>query len=55
MIAACGIRRRKFPFDDQTPLKVPGVPEQREYLARCVVGEDEVGHPSDIVQVTFGG
>jgi hypothetical protein len=50
-----GIRRRRFPFDDQTPLKVAGTPEQREYMARCVVGEDEVGHPSDIVSVTYGG
>ena len=50
-----GIRRMKFPFDDQTPLKVAGVPEQREYMARAVVGEDEVGLPSDIVAVTFGG
>lgn len=50
-----GIRRQKFPFDDQTPLKTPGVPETREYQARAVVGDDEVGLPSDIVQVTFGG
>jgi len=50
-----GIRRMKFPFDDQTPLKVAGVPEQREYQARAVVGDDEVGLPSDIVAVTFGG
>lgn len=50
-----GIRRRKFPFDDQTPLKVPGTAETREYMARAVVGEDEVGLPSDIVSVTFGG
>jgi hypothetical protein len=50
-----GIRRQKFPFDDQTPLKAPGTPETREYQARAVVGEDESGLPSDIVQVTFGG
>ncbi|MCE9609436.1 MAG: hypothetical protein K8R23_04340 [Chthoniobacter sp.] len=50
-----GIRRQKFPFDDQTPLKTSGVAEVREYQARAVVGDDEVGVPSDIVQVTFGG
>ena len=50
-----GIRRQKFPFDDQTPLKTPGVAEQREYQARAVVGDDEVGVPSDIVQVTYAG
>jgi hypothetical protein len=50
-----GIRRKKFPFDDQTPLKTPGVPEMREYMARGVIADEEVGQPSDIVQVTFGG
>lgn len=50
-----GIRRMKFPFDDQTPLQSPGVAESREYQARAVVGEAEVGLPSDIVQVTFAG
>ena len=50
-----GIRRQKFPFDDQTPLKTPGVAETREYQARAVVGDAEVGLPSDIVQVTYGG
>ena len=50
-----GIRRQKFPFDDQTPLKTPGVAESREYQARAVVGDAEVGVPSDIVGVTFGG
>lgn len=50
-----GIKRKKFPFDDQTPLKTPGVPEVREYEARGVIGDDEVGQHSDIVRVTFGG
>jgi hypothetical protein len=50
-----GIRRKKLPFDDQTPLKVAGVPEQREYQAVGVIGDNEVGQPSDIVQVAFGG
>lgn len=50
-----GIKRKKFPFDDQTPLKTASVPEQREYMARGVINDEEVGEPSDIVQVTFGG
>jgi hypothetical protein len=50
-----GHKRKKFPFDDQTPLKVPGVPEIREYFARGVIGDEEVGQRSDIVRVTFGG
>ncbi|MDQ6623873.1 MAG: hypothetical protein M3Y86_10395 [Verrucomicrobiota bacterium] len=50
-----GVRRMKFPFDDQTPLKVAGTPETREYMGRGVIGDDEVGEESDIVQVTFGG
>ena len=50
-----GIRRMKFPFDDQTPLQTPGVAESREYQARAVVGDAEVGVPSDIVQVTYAG
>jgi len=48
-------KRKKFPFDDQTPLKTPGVPEQREYMARGVIGDDEVGQDSDIVSATFAG
>lgn len=50
-----GIKRKRFPFDDQTPLAVPGVPEEREYMARGVIGDDEVGQDSDIVTVTHAG
>ncbi len=50
-----GVRRKKFPFEDQTPLKTAGVPEQREYEARGVMGDNEVGQPSDIVSVLYGG
>ena len=50
-----GHKRKKFPFDDQTPLKTSGVPEVREYTAQGVIGDDEVGQPSDIVSVTFAG
>jgi hypothetical protein len=48
-------KRKRFPFDDQTPLAVAGVPEEREYMARGVIGDDEVGQDSDIVSVVFGG
>jgi hypothetical protein len=41
------------PYIDTRPLSVPGVPEVREYLARCVVDDDEVGLDSDIVSVVF--
>jgi hypothetical protein len=43
------------PYDDYGPLAQPGVPEAREYQARALVGGQEVGLPSDIVSVTFGG
>jgi hypothetical protein len=48
-------KRKTFPFYDQTPLATPGTPETREYLARGVIGDNEVGIPSDIVPVLFGG
>ncbi len=50
-----GVRRKKFPFDDQTPLKQAGVPEVREYMGRGVINDEEVGLASDIVTVTFAG
>ena len=50
-----GIKRKKLPFDDQTPLKVAGTPETREYMARGVINDEEVGIPSDIVTATFAG
>jgi hypothetical protein len=48
-------KRKRFPFDDQTPLATPGVPEEREYMARGVIGDDEIGQDSDIVSAVFGG
>jgi hypothetical protein len=50
-----GIRRKKFPFDDETPLKTPGVFEEREYYAHGVINDEEVGHPSAIIAVKFPG
>jgi len=48
-------KRKSLPFDDETPLEAPGIPEEREYMARGVNGDDEVGHDSDIVSVVFAG
>jgi len=48
-------KRKRFPFDDQTPLTVAGTPEEREYMARGVNGDTEVGQDSDIVSTVFGG
>lgn len=50
-----GARRSRFPFDDDAPLAQPGVPETREYQAIGVVDDNEIGQPSDIASVTFGG
>jgi len=36
-------------------LAVPGVPETREYLARGIIDDEEIGIASDIVSVTFAG
>ena len=43
------------PYDDHTPLAVPGVAEVREYQAFGVLHDQQIGQPSDIVSVTFGG
>ncbi len=46
-------KRVSFPVDDDTPPATPGQAEQREYQFRGVIGDDEIGQPSDIVQATF--
>jgi hypothetical protein len=43
------------PYYDTAPLAVAGVPEVREYMARGMVGDEEIGLDSDIVSVTFAG
>ena len=43
------------PFIDHTPLAQAGVPEQREYMARGMVKDAEIGQDSDAVTVTFAG
>lgn len=46
-------KRARFPYYDERPPAVPGQPEEREYQAIGVVGDDEVGQPSDIVSAVF--
>ncbi len=43
------------PFDDTRGLAVAGVPEAREYMAHGVLHDAEIGVPSDIASITFGG
>jgi hypothetical protein len=38
------------PYVDARPLAIAGKPEVREYQARYLDGDDEVGLPSDIVK-----
>lgn len=46
-------KRSRFPFDDSTPPVTAGQPEEREYQAIGVLGDDEIGQPSDIVSAIF--
>jgi len=43
------------PYFDTAPLAQANVPEVREYMARGMVGDNEIGLDSDIVSVTFAG
>lgn len=43
------------PYIDNAPLANPAVPETREYKARGVLDDEEVGLESDVVSVVFGG
>jgi hypothetical protein len=45
-------KRVRFPMDDDTP-SADGKPEEREYQAIAVIGDKEVGVPSDIVSAVF--
>jgi len=48
-------RDTNSPYDDHTPLAAPGQPEVREYQAFGVLGDDQIGQPSDIASATFAG
>lgn len=43
------------PFIDQRPLANPAASEVREYMARGMIKDAEVGIDSDIITITFGG
>jgi hypothetical protein len=42
------------PYVDTRPLSVPGTPETREYMLKPVLGDEEIGLPSDVVSVVVG-
>lgn len=42
-------------IDDYTPAEIPGREENREYRASALIGEEEVGQPSEIVSVAIPG
>jgi hypothetical protein len=48
-------RDTNSPYDDHTPLAVPGVAEVREYQAFGILGDEQIGLPCDIITVTFAG
>ncbi len=48
-------RDTNSPYDDFTALAVAGTAEVREYQAYGVLNDQQIGQPSDIVTVTFGG
>jgi hypothetical protein len=43
------------PYVDTRPLSLPGTPETREYMAKPVLHDAEIGLPSDVVSVVVGG
>lgn len=45
----------RSPYYDTNPLANPTVPETREYMGMGVLDDVEIGLPSDIVSIVFGG
>jgi hypothetical protein len=45
----------QIPYYDESPLAVPNTPEVREYMARGVVDDEEVGEPSENKEIVFAG
>lgn len=43
------------PYIDGHPLANPGVPEVREYMARGMIDDEEIGLESDIVSIAYAG
>lgn len=48
-------RFTKSPYDDHITLATPGQPEHWEYRSLGVVSDKEIGQPSDIIEILFGG
>jgi hypothetical protein len=48
-------RDTNSPYDDQRPLATANQPETREYMAIGVLDDTEIGQPSEVVQVVYGG
>lgn len=48
-------RFTKSPYDDHITLTTPGQPEHWEYRSLGVVDDKEIGQPSDIIEILFGG
>ena len=49
------VRKRRFPFFDESDLAVPNTPEVREYMAIGVVNDEEIGQMSEIKEVVYAG
>ena len=49
------VRKRKFPYYDESPLTVPNTPEVREYMAIGVVKDEEIGETSEIKEAVYAG
>ncbi|MBC7721090.1 MAG: hypothetical protein H7068_03650 [Pedobacter sp.] len=48
-------RDTKSPYDDHIVLATAGIPEHWEYRAFGVINDLEIGQPSDIVEMVYGG
>jgi len=48
-------RDTKSPYDDHIELVAVGKPEHWEYRAFGVIDDEEIGQPSDIVEIVFSG
>ena len=48
-------RDTNSPYDDYTALATPGQAEVREYRARGLIRDVEIGQPSDVKTVTYAG
>ena len=49
------VRKRKFPYLDETPLSVANQPEVREYMAIGTLADEETGQPSEIKEIVYAG